>query len=124
MRHIIDGTAQLDEQTHEIEEVLMFIFRALGALLLIAALGSAFDGAVSTAAAQEELGSMSCGDLWYRRNAIFARNGYCFKTDRAIRVFGNQGCRFYVEGDVPMSRAEREEVEVIRVIERRKGCEA
>jgi hypothetical protein len=29
-----------------------------------------------------------------------------------------------VEGDVPMSRAEREEVEIIRAIERRKGCEA
>ena len=75
-------------------------------------------------AAQEDLVSMSCGDLWYRRNEIFARNGYCFKTDRAIRIFGNQGCRFYVEADVPISRAEREEVEIIRAIERRKGCEA
>ncbi len=102
----------------------MFIFRALGALSLIAAVGVAFDCAVSTATAQEELSALSCGDLWYRRNEIFARNSYCFKTDRAIRVFGNQGCRFYVEGDVPMSRAEREEVEIIRVIERRKGCEA
>ena len=102
----------------------MFIFRALGALSLIAAVGVLFDGALSSAAAQEELSSMSCGDLWYRRNEIFARNGYCFKTDRAIRVFGNQGCRFYVESDVPMSRAEREEVEVIRAIERSKRCEA
>ena len=102
----------------------MFIFRALGALSLIAGLGAAFDGTLSSAAAQEGLSSMSCGDLWYRRNEIFARNGYCFKTDRALRVFGNQGCRFYVEGDVPMSRAEREEVEIIRAIERRKGCEA
>ena len=34
---------------------------------------------------------------------------YCFKTDRAIRVFGNNGCRFCVESDVP-TRAEREEV--------------
>ena len=101
----------------------MFIFRALGALLVIAAAGVFFDGALSNAAAQDDLSSMSCGDLWYRRNEIFARNGYCFKTDRALRVFGNRGCRFYVEGDVPMSRAEREEVEIIRAIERRKGCE-
>ena len=46
----------------------MFIFRALGALSLIAALGAACDGTLSTAAAQEGLSSMSCGDLWYRRN--------------------------------------------------------
>ncbi len=102
----------------------MLILRAFGALLVIATAGILFDGAISIAAAQDDLSSMSCGDLWYRRNAIFARNGYCFKTERAIRVFGNQGCRFYVESDVPMSRAEREEVEFIRAIERRKGCEA
>jgi hypothetical protein len=41
----------------------MFIFRALGALSLIAALGAAFDGTLSSAAAQEGLSSMSCGDL-------------------------------------------------------------
>jgi hypothetical protein len=101
----------------------MFISRTLGALSLIAAGGIFFDAALSSAAAQD-LGSMSCGDLWYRRNEIFARNGYCFKTDRAIRAFGNRGCRFYVEGDVPMSRAEREEVGILRAIERRRGCAA
>jgi hypothetical protein len=102
----------------------MFISRALGALSLIAAVGIFCDAALSSAAAQDDLSSMSCGDLWNRRNEIFARNGYCFKSDRAIRVFGNQGCRFYVEGDVPMSRAEREEVDFIRAIERRRGCDA
>jgi hypothetical protein len=102
----------------------MVLFRALGALLLIAAAGALFDGAHSSVAAQDGLSSMSCGELWNRRNEIFARNGYCFKTDRAIRVFGNQGCRFYEEGDVPMSRAEREEVEILRAIERRRGCGA
>ncbi len=102
----------------------MLILRALGIFSLIAAAGVLFDGPISSAAAQDDLSSMSCGDLWYRRNEIFARNGYCFKTERAIRVFGNQGCRFEVESDVPLSRAEREEVEIIRSIERRKGCAA
>ena len=102
----------------------MVIFRSFGGLLLIALAGALFAGTLSSAAAYDDLNSMSCGDLWYRRNEIFARNGYCFKTDRAIRVFGNQGCRFYVEGDVPMSRAEREEVEIIQAIERRRGCQA
>ena len=102
----------------------MFNFRALGALSVIVAAGVLSDGILSYAAAQDDLSSMSCGDLWYRRNAIFARNGYCFKTERAIRVFGNEGCRFEVESDVPMSRADREEVEIIRAIERRRGCAA
>ncbi len=102
----------------------MFILRALAALLLVAMTGTLFDGALTKAAAEDDMSSMSCGDLWYRRNAIFARNGYCFKTERAIRVFGNEGCRFDVESDVPMSRAEREDVEFIRAIERRKGCAA
>jgi len=31
---------------------------------------------------------MSCDRLWYERNAIFARKGYCFRTRRAVRVFG------------------------------------
>lgn|SRR5690606_25165811 len=78
-------------------------------------------GYVSSASAQDYW-AMSCGDLWYRRNAIYAANGYCFKTARAIRVFGNPGCRFDYEGDVPLSRADREEISYIRSIERRKGC--
>lgn len=32
-----------------------------------------------------------CYDLWYERNEIYARNGYCFKTARARSVFG-AGC--------------------------------
>jgi hypothetical protein len=74
-------------------------------------------------AAAQDFWSLSCGDLWYQRNAIFARNGYCFKTDRGLRVFGNANCRFWVEADVPMSRGERQQVEIIRDVERQKGCQ-
>ena len=98
----------------------MFIFRPLATVILFTMAWTCFNGVATPAAAQDE---GSCGDLWYQRNAIYARNGYCFKTDRAIRVFGNQGCRFDNEADVPMSRAEREEVERIRAAERRKGCQ-
>ncbi len=31
---------------------------------------------------------MSCYDLWYERNSIFAKRGFCFKTKRGIRHFG------------------------------------
>ncbi len=70
----------------------------------------------------QALSALSCGDLWHRRNSIYARNGYCFKTERGIRVFGNKNCRFNNDELVPLSDAEREEVRTIRDIEQQKGC--
>lgn len=61
---------------------------------------------------------MSCGDLWYARNAIYARNGYCFKTDRAIATFG-RGC-FAPYGD--LSGSEQRQVSELKRWESRKGC--
>ncbi|ADP71876.1 hypothetical protein Rvan_2664 [Rhodomicrobium vannielii ATCC 17100] len=98
----------------------MTVFRILSAS--IAAAVTATSLLAAPAALAQDYWSQSCGDLWYRRNAIYAANGYCFKTERALRVFGNNGCRFYVEADVPMSRAERAEIDIIRSVEARKGC--
>ena len=64
----------------------------------------------------------SCGDLWFLRNSAFADNGYCFKTARGQSVFGNGGCIYRNSGDVPMTRAERANVERIRQVEREQGC--
>ena len=61
---------------------------------------------------------MSCDELWYERNAIYADNGYCFKTDAAIRVFG-EAC-FPPFGR--LSQLEQAEVDEIVRWERRKGC--
>lgn len=41
---------------------------------------------------QSYYAGLSCQQLWYERNAIFARNGYCFSSPRAIAVFG-KGCK-------------------------------
>jgi hypothetical protein len=65
---------------------------------------------------------LSCDALWYRRNAIYASNGYCFKTERGIRSFGNKNCRFKDDSSVPLSDGERQEVRTIRDIEQQKGC--
>ena len=62
--------------------------------------------------------SMSCSQLWYARNAIYADNGYCFQTRKAIRVFGHACFPPYGE----LSRAEQREVDLIVRWERRKGC--
>ena len=61
---------------------------------------------------------MSCSELWYARNAIYAENGYCFKTARARAVFG-PGC-FPPYGK--LSRSEQRQINLITAQERRKGC--
>jgi hypothetical protein len=62
--------------------------------------------------------SLSCGQLWQERNAIFAEYGYCFKTPQAISAFG-RGC-FPPYGRLPSSAQHR--VDDIISWERRKGC--
>jgi hypothetical protein len=61
---------------------------------------------------------MSCDELWYERNNIYARNGYCFNTERAQSVFG-AGC-FPPYGQ--LSGWEKSRVNQLQMWERRKGC--
>jgi hypothetical protein len=61
---------------------------------------------------------LSCGQLWYERNAIFAKYGYCFKTDQAISAFG-RAC-FPPYGRLPPHAQNL--VNEISSWERRKGC--
>ena len=62
--------------------------------------------------------SMSCDELWHERNAVYARNGYCFKTQKAIAAFG-KGC-FPPYGELQGS--EKNRVTEISLWERQKGC--
>lgn len=57
-------------------------------LSMIAALGVGTLVATPTPVAAQGRG---CYALWYERNEIYARNGYCFRTARARSVFG-PGC--------------------------------
>ena len=66
--------------------------------------------------------AQSCDELWVQRNSIYKAARYCFKTDRAIRYFGNQGCRYNNEGSIPFSRAQRNRIDQIVRAERRLGC--
>lgn len=70
------------------------------------------------AATAQPLRYMSCGELWYARNAIYAQNGYCFQTTRAIRVFGPACFPPYGR----LSSYEQRQVNDIIAWERRKGC--
>jgi len=72
---------------------------------------------ISTAQAQD-YSSMTCGELWYERNLIYAENGYCFKTRRARNVFGRRCFPPYGK----LSNYEKRQVNRIRRWEREFGC--
>ena len=66
--------------------------------------------------------AQSCGELWHQRNSIYKAAGYCFRTPRAIQTFGNAGCSYDSEYDVPLSARQRAIVASIREQERDLGC--
>ncbi|MDE0588576.1 YARHG domain-containing protein [Halocynthiibacter sp. C4] len=65
----------------------------------------------------------SCDDLWFERNSIFAKYGYCFKSERGRQTFSNENCKQGVEaGNIMMPPRERELVESILAKEIAIGC--
>ena len=76
---------------------------------------------VGPALAQDYRG-WSCRDLWVERNQIYKDAGYCFATPRAIRYFGNGGCSYDRQGDVPLSGNQRQIIQAIIRAERINGC--
>lgn len=65
---------------------------------------------------------LGCNQLWTARNGIFAARGYCFQTQRGIDEFGNEGCRYPVQENVPLNDYERENIRIIQSIEQRRHC--
>jgi hypothetical protein len=88
----------------------------LRCVLTSAAVVVGASGWISVAYAQ------TCQALWVERNAYYKEAGYCFKTARAIRYFGNAGCRYDDEGSVPLSQGVRNRIAEITSIERSLGC--
>jgi hypothetical protein len=64
----------------------------------------------------------TCQALWVERNTYYKGGGYCFKTPRTIRYFGNAGCRYDNENAVPLSAAVRQRIAEIVTQERIQGC--
>jgi YARHG domain len=85
-------------------------------IITVAAVIGSLTALVPTAYAQ------SCQSLWVERNSYYKEAGYCFKTSRAISYFGNGGCRYDNERDLPLSRATRNRIAEIVRIERSLGC--
>lgn len=65
----------------------------------------------------------TCDELWYRRNAIWHRYGYCFKGAKGQQIFGNQGCsRDIAAARAAMSSADLVLVDAIDAREKTLGC--
>lgn len=103
--------------------------KALAAVLTAAALAIGAGGALAGDPMADAHGyylkkkhftGFDCDSLWYFRNQIFSEAGYCFKTDRAIATFGNDGC---VSGSYSiLNKYERANVNMLRSIEAAKSC--
>jgi YARHG domain len=76
---------------------------------------------VNTGSSSQAQASL-CKSLWEERNSYYKEAGYCFHTERAIRHFGNAGCRFDDEAAVSLSRATRDRIAEIKRDEQRLGC--
>lgn len=68
------------------------------------------------------LPALNCDQLWRQRNGIFKAAGYCFHTPRAISMFGNAGCAYDNQFDVPLSARDRQIINMIQQLERMKRC--
>ncbi len=64
----------------------------------------------------------SCEELWVMRNQIFKNAGYCFKTEKAINYFGNAGCIYQDQDDVPLSKWDMIVIGDAKKSEARQGC--
>ena len=71
---------------------------------------------------EHDANKLGCEQLWTVRNGIYHARGYCFKTKRGKNEFGNAGCRYDDQSEVPLNDYERANVLLIRSIENRRGC--
>ncbi|WP_347266778.1 DUF4453 domain-containing protein [Paracoccus sp. (in: a-proteobacteria)] len=61
----------------------------------------------------------SCNQLWFTRNLIMHRAGYCFASPLGQALFGNAGCR---GTEVKLSARESRQVAKMQAMERELGC--
>jgi YARHG domain len=92
-------------------------------LLLIPALVAVAAAAIAPASAGDIQGdAYDCKDLWVMRNEIFKNNGFCFKSAKAISYFGNAGCSYDSQAQVPLSETDRIVIRDIKRSVARQGC--
>lgn len=71
---------------------------------------------------KSELRQLSCQNLWYVRNSIYDRRGYCFKTADGKAVFDNSDCWVKNAANIKFNNHEQTNISRIRQIEDNRGC--
>ncbi len=66
--------------------------------------------------------SLTCEELWERKQEIYRSNSYCLTDEAAIAKFGNDGCRFKELSEVSFSGADTNKLDLIARNEERKSC--
>lgn len=94
------------------------LLAALTTIILTTAGGGIAGAGDDRGSGSDYYAGLNCNGLWYERNAIFARFGYCFESARARATFG-AGC-FAPYGRLPANM--KRVVDHIKAIERRRGC--
>ncbi|MBL8905297.1 MAG: YARHG domain-containing protein [Rhizobiales bacterium] len=69
-----------------------------------------------------DLRKLNCDELWFVRNAILDDHNYCFKTEKGISAFGNDGCAFDDIADLELNSFERFNLKAIQQMEQNKRC--
>ncbi|MFO0994682.1 MAG: YARHG domain-containing protein [Hyphomicrobiales bacterium] len=69
-----------------------------------------------------DLRKLNCDELWFVRNAILDDHGYCFKTEKGISAFGNEGCESHSIADLELNSFEQFNLKAISGMEENKGC--
>lgn len=72
---------------------------------------------------KSDLREFSCDLLYDVRNTIYKENGYCFKTERAIDYFGNEGCWITNQNRVKLNAIEKYNVAQIVAVENEYDCD-
>ena len=75
--------------------------------------------AVGTISSVQPAWADSCYDLWWQRNEIYNRNGFCFKTQDGMDSFDNSDC--YTD-DPDFTRREQRQIQQIKRQENNMGC--
>ncbi len=78
-----------------------------------------FPNSSSSPLTRQHVEPLGCHKLWLARNEIFYRKGYCFKSEKAIRVFNNANC---TSPRVRLTALESRNKRTIRTWEIRKRC--
>lgn len=94
------------------------MLRSVSKFLVLGLAAATFVTSAVAPAAAQGYGGYSCYDLWYERNAIYAQQGFCFRSQQAQQVFG-QGC-FPPYGQ--LTPYQQRLVAQIQNEERRRGC--